>query len=150
MKSAYRYLAYLLAIEVVVQAAAIAFAIFGLGKWIDDGGTLDKAAMEDESTNFTGIIGFIIHGINGQMVIPLLAIILLIVSFFAKIPGGTKWALVLVVAIAAQVLMGIFGHGLPYLGILHGINALFIFGTAAMAARRITTGSSAHLASERV
>ncbi|MDQ3157475.1 MAG: hypothetical protein M3Q98_12225 [Actinomycetota bacterium] len=150
MKSAYRYLAYLLAIEVVVQAAAIAFAIFGLTKWIDDGGTLDKAAMEDESTTFTGVVGFIIHGINGQMVIPLLAIILLIVSFFAKVPGGSKWAAVILVAIIAQVLMGIFGNGLPALGIVHGVNALFIFAAAVMAGKRVSTGSSAHLASERV
>jgi hypothetical protein len=32
MKSVYRVLAYLVAIEVVIQAAAIAFAMFGLAK----------------------------------------------------------------------------------------------------------------------
>ncbi|MGZ5369695.1 MAG: hypothetical protein ACXWXV_11770 [Aeromicrobium sp.] len=150
MKSAYRYLAYILAIEVVIQAAAIAFAIFGLGKWIDDGNTLDKAAIEDESTSFTGLAGFIVHGINGQMVIPLLAIILLIVSFFAKVPDGTKWAAVILVAVIAQVLLGIFGHELPALGILHGINALFILAAASMAGQRVGSASSAHVTTEPV
>jgi len=90
MRSAYRVLAYIIAIEVVVQAAAIAYALAGLSKWVSDGGTLDKAAMESEDTTFTGVVGFIVHGINGQMLIPLLAVILLIISFFAKIPGGAK------------------------------------------------------------
>ena len=150
MKSAYRYLAYLIAVGVVVQAAAIAYAFFGFRKWIDDGNTFDKSVLEDQSAEFTGVGGFPLHGINGQMVIPLIVIILLIISFFAKIPGGTKWALVLVVAIAAQVSAGLFGGGIPALGIFHGVNALFIFGTAVMAAKRVTTGSSAHLASEPV
>ncbi|MGZ5422477.1 MAG: hypothetical protein ACXWDF_09915 [Aeromicrobium sp.] len=150
MKSAYRYLAYILAIEVVIQAAAIAFAIFGLGKWIDDGNTLDKAAIEDESTSFTGLAGFIVHGINGQMVIPLLVIILLIVSFFAKVPDGTKWAAVILVAVIAQVLLGIFGHELPALGILHGVNALFILAAASMAGQRVGSASSARVATEPV
>ncbi len=46
MKSAYRVLAYLMALEVLVQAGAIAYALFGLGAWIQSGGVLDKAAME--------------------------------------------------------------------------------------------------------
>jgi hypothetical protein len=41
MKSAYKYLAYAVPVLVAVQAAAIAFAFFGLSKWIEDGGTLD-------------------------------------------------------------------------------------------------------------
>jgi hypothetical protein len=41
MRTTYRVLAYLVALEVAVQAAAIAFAVFGLGLWIEDGGTLD-------------------------------------------------------------------------------------------------------------
>ena len=65
MKSVYRVLAYLVAIEVVIQAAAIAFALAGLGKWIMEGGVLDAAAMESEPTEFTGIAGFMVHCING-------------------------------------------------------------------------------------
>ena len=36
-----------------------------------------------------------IHGINGEMLIPLVALILLIISFFAKVPEGPKWAAML-------------------------------------------------------
>ena len=139
MKTAYRVFAYLIALEVMVQAAMIAFAVFGLGKWIEDGGVLDKAAMEEGSAEFTGVIGFMIHGINGQMVIPLLALILLVLSFFAKIPGGAKWAGFILLAIVVQVLLGMFAHGVPYLGILHGLNALVVFGLARRAAKRVGT-----------
>ncbi len=58
MRSAYRVLAYIIAIEVVVQAAAIAYALAGLSKWVSDGGTLDKASMESEDTTFPGVVGF--------------------------------------------------------------------------------------------
>ena len=32
--------------------------------------------------------------IAGTFVVPLVALLLLIISFFAKIPGGIKWALI--------------------------------------------------------
>ena len=118
MKSVYRALAYLVALEVVIQAAAIAFALVGLGKWISEGGVLDAAAMESESTEFTGVVGFMIHGINGQMIVPLIALLLLISSFFAKIPGGVLWAGLVLLTVVVQVLLGMFGHGVPVLG--HG------------------------------
>jgi len=129
-------LSYIIAAEVVVQASAIAFAIFGLGKWINDGGTLDKATMDDESVTFTGFVGFMIHGINGQMVIPLLALILLIVSFFAKVPGGVKWAGAILALVVIQVTLGLFAHETPQLGPLHGMNALLLFSVAILAGRR--------------
>lgn len=136
MRSTYRVLSYIIAAEVVVQASAIAFAIFGLGKWIDDGGTLDKATMNDESVTFTGLVGFMIHGINGQMVIPLLALILLIVSFFAKVRGGAKWAAMILALVFIQVTLGVLGHETPQLGPLHGMNALLLFSVAVIAGRR--------------
>ena len=133
MRAAYRVLAFLVAGLVVVQAAAIAYAVFGLTTWVEEGGTLDKAAMESEDTTFDGLVGFIIHGINGTMLIPLIALILLIVSFFAKVPGGVKWAAFILVAVIVQVALGIFAHELPGLGALHGLNALILFGLAVMA-----------------
>ena len=137
MRSTYRVLAYLVAAEVVIQAAAIAYALFGLGKWIEDGGTLNKAVMEDESSSFTGVTGFMIHGINGQMVIPLLALVLLVVSFFAKVPGGPRWAGAILALVVVQVLLGTFGHATLPLGALHGINALILFSVAVMAGHRV-------------
>jgi len=142
MRSTYRVMAYIIAAEVVVQAAAITFATFGFFKWIDDGNTFDKAVMEDESATFGGLGGFIIHGINGQMVIPLLALVLLVVSFFAKVPGGSRWAGTIVALVVIQVLLGIFSHEAPVLAPLHGINALILFSVAVMAGRRVTSAAT--------
>ena len=71
MRSVYRVLAFVVAAEVVIQAAAIAFAVFGLGKWVEDGGTLNKATMESDDGSVGGAVGFMIHGINGLRVITL-------------------------------------------------------------------------------
>ncbi|MGH3519344.1 MAG: hypothetical protein ACRDQ7_18380 [Haloechinothrix sp.] len=146
MRTTYRVLAYLIAVEVVIQAAAMVFAVAGLGKWIQEGGVLDKAAMESDEFPFPEVVGFIIHGINGQMVIPLIALILLIVSFFAKIPKGAAWAGGILGLVVLQVLLGIFGHGMPLLGMLHGINALALFTVALVAARRAKVARSAQQA----
>jgi len=142
MQKTYRVLAFLIAAAVVVQAAAIAFAMFGLGAWVDDGGVLDKAAVESESVEFDGVVGFMIHGMNGMMVIPLLGLILLVVSFFAKIPGGVRLAGAILGLIVIQVALGVLGHEMPFLGVLHGINALLLMGAA------ITAGQRAKVASE--
>ena len=111
MKSAYRVLAYLIALEVLVQAGAIAYALSGLGAWIQSGGVLDKAAMESETTEFPGVGGFMVHGINGQMIVPLIALLLLVVAFFAKVRGGVQLAAMVLGGVVVQVALGIFGHG---------------------------------------
>jgi Family of unknown function (DUF6220) len=134
MRAAYRILAFVIAAEVAIQAAAIAYAIFGLGAWIQSGGVLDKATMESEASTFTGDGGFALHGINGEMVFPLLVLILLVVSFFAKVPRGVMWAGVMLGLTVLQIVFALLGVGLPILGVLHGITALLIFGVAVMAA----------------
>lgn len=135
MRMVYKVLAFAIAGLVVVQSAAIVFAVFGLVHWIEGGGTLDASAMQSEIT-FTGVVGFMIHGIFGMMVIPVVALLLLISSFFAKTPGAVMWALIVVVTTAVQIGLGIFAHGVPQLGILHGIVALVLFGVAIMAGMR--------------
>ncbi len=136
MRSAYKFLAYAIDVLIIVQASAIAWAVFGLGKWIEDGNSLSKSKMESDTFFFTEERGFMIHGINGQMLIPLVGLIFLIVSFFAKVPGGAKWAGMVFGGIVLQVALGILGHGLPFLGLLHGINALLLFWLAWHAAKR--------------
>jgi hypothetical protein len=92
MRRAYHVLGYLIAVEVVIQAMMIATGVAGLDHWIENGKTVNKHVL-DSDPSFTGSWGFAVHAINGEMLIPLLAIILLIVSFFAKVAGGTRWAL---------------------------------------------------------
>ena len=137
MRTAYKILAWLIAAEVMIQAAAIVYAVAGLGIWVDqNGGVLDKATMESNGTPFPEIIGFAIHGMNGEMIIPALALILMVVSFFARVPGGVKWAGFVLLAVVVQVALGMFLHSVSGLGALHGINALVLFSLAAMAGVR--------------
>lgn len=136
MRSTYRFLGYAIAVLVFVQAASIAMAFFGVTKFVDDGGTVDKAAFESGDLTFAGDIGFPIHFMNGQLLIPLVAIALLIVSFFAKVSGGSKLAGFLLLAVVVQVLLGMFAHGMPYLGALHGANALLILGLGIAAGQK--------------
>lgn len=137
MKTVYRVLGFLVAALVFVQAAAVTYGFFGLGKWVEGGGVVDKAAMESDTTTFPGLNGLVIHGLFGTMVIPIVALLFLIASFFAKIPGGIVWALIVVGTVIVQVLLGLFAHEVPALGILHGIVALALLGVALNSAQRV-------------
>ena len=139
MRNVYRVLAYLLSIEVLVQGMAIAYAIAGLGKWVeDDGGVLNKQVMDSDNPDFPGVGGFMIHGLNGTLIIPILVLLLLIVSFFAKVPGGVKRAAILFGLVVVQVVLGLASHGAPILIVLHVLNAFAIFSMAALTAWRIS------------
>jgi hypothetical protein len=143
MRTTYRALAWLIALEVAVQAAAMVYAIAGLGIWVDqDGGVLDKAAFESEESLFPEMIGFFVHGVNGMMVIPALALVFLVLSFFAKVPSGVKWAGFVFVAVIVQVALGLFGHEAAIFGLLHGVNALLLFALAVMAGMRVSKRSA--------
>lgn len=136
MRRTYHVLAYVIAAEVVVQAMMIATAVAGLDHWIDDGATVNKHVI-DKHPSFTGAFGFPVHAINGEMLIPLLTIALLVVSLFAKVAGGTRWALYILGLIVLQVVLGVSQGNVPLLGLLHGANALAIFTIAVIAARRV-------------
>lgn len=127
MRGAYRVLAGLIALCVVLQASFIAGAWFGVIKDMDDGAVLDK--------NYDGNLGHMLHSIFGTAAIPLLGLILLIVSFFAKVPGGVKWAGIVFGLIVLQVLLAFVSFGVPAVGALHGINAIAVLGTAITASR---------------
>jgi hypothetical protein len=139
---AYRFLAFMIAVLVVVQAGAIAWAFFGLTDWItDEGGVVNKELLEctDCEQEFTAEWGFAIHMFFvGFVLIPLTSLILLIVSFFAKVPKGVMLAAVIFGLVILQVfvlpaLSREVGSGF---GALHGINALVLMGIAIMAAQR--------------
>ena len=150
MRTVYRVLAGVLAVEVLVQAAAISWALFGFGKWIEGGGVLDKATLESGASLFPEELGFAVHGINGMMVVPVLALLLLVVSFFAKLPRGVALAGGAVALVALQVVLGMLGHGIPGLGLLHGANALALFAVAVIAARlRATPAAVADVPADR-
>ena len=128
MRQTYRVLGYLIAIGVVVQAAAIALAWFTVIKDVDDGAIIDK--------DYDGNFGHALHGMLGMMGIPLLALLLFIVSFFAKFDGAVKWAGFTLIAVVVQVVLAFVSFGAPAIGALHGINAFVVLGLAATCARK--------------
>jgi hypothetical protein len=128
MKSIYRILANLIAIGVLVQVMAIGLAWFTAIKDVDDGLVIDK--------NYDGNFGHQLHSIVGMMVIPILAILLLIVSFFARVDGGIKWALIVFGLVALQIALAFASFSVPVIGALHAANAVALAGVAGIAARR--------------
>ena len=139
MRTAYKALAYLVAAEVVIQAMAMVWAIAGLGKWVTEGGVLDKATIESGGTPFPEIAGLLVHGINGTFVIPGIALVLVILSFFSRLRGAIKWAAIVFVLAVVQGQLGFLGHEIPAVGALHGLNALALFSGALYTGRRMRT-----------
>ncbi|MEU6424347.1 hypothetical protein ABZ860_00505 [Microbispora sp. NPDC046973] len=136
MKLVYKVLASLVAAEVAVQAMMVVLGDAGLFKYVEQGGVVDKASAESGGMEFPEFFAFVVHGINGMMVIPVIALLLLISSFFAKVPGAVKGAALVVLLVAVQVSLGLLGHEIPALGALHGLNALLLFSAAVHAALR--------------
>ncbi|GAA1806045.1 hypothetical protein [Agromyces neolithicus] len=132
----YAGLAWIIAGAVVVQAAAIAFAFGGVLNHVSEGGVVDKALLESGGAGGSGELGFWIHGIVGAGLIPLLALSLLIVSFFARAKGARLWAAIVLGLVVAQVTLGFSITDMPFLGLIHGANALAIVVAAVVAALR--------------
>ena len=133
MRTVYRVLAYVIAAVVAIQAAAIGYAVFAQMHWIEDGGTLDKATLESSAPG-TGALMF--HALEGYAVF-LIALALLIVSFFAKIPHGVRWAVIVLACAFVQIALGALSRMLAPIGALHGAVALVLFGLAVTAAMRV-------------
>jgi heme A synthase len=131
MRTAYRVLAFAIAALVAVQAAAIGYAVFAQLSWIENGGTIDKASIESAP----GTSAYIFHALDGGVVL-LLALALLVISFFAKIPQGVRWAVIVLVCTFVQIALGTLSHMLSAIGAVHGAVALVLFGVAVMAAMR--------------
>ena len=138
MRITFRSLAIAIVALVAVQAASHAWASAGLGLYISNGGVADASLMTATTPPFPEVLGFMIHGINGMMVIPVVALALLVVSFFVKVGGAIRWAAITLGLVALQVTLGMLGHGLPALGFLHGVNAL-VLASAAMYTQSLTT-----------
>jgi hypothetical protein len=130
---------------VVVQAAAIALGFGGMMHFVDTGGVVDKALTESRTaSNFTGEIGFPVHGIVGGLVLPIAALLLLLVSWFTKVSGASWWAAGLFVLVVVQGMLGYSIKDMPYLGLIHGANALAVLLIAVVCARRVRSSAVRH------
>ena len=125
MRTAYRILAYLLALSVAVQASLIAFGAFSLENDIDHGPVTDG--------DTTGVT---LHHSFAYIVL-LLAVALLAVSSCAKITHGVRWAAIPLILIVVQFLLAYTAYSYAIIGVLHGLNALAIFAVALLAGRRV-------------
>ena len=138
MRKVYRGIALLIALGVVLQASAIAFAWFQVIGDIDGGAVINS--------DYDGNAGHVLHGIVGMMVIPLLALLLLAVSPFTKVKGASRWAAFVLLAVVTQVVLAFVAFGAAAVGALHGANALVLLGVALTAARRVdVAGTSARV-----
>jgi hypothetical protein len=137
MRRVYSGIAWLVAGLVIVQAGAIALGFGGMMHFVDTGGVVDKALTESRTaSNFTGEIGFPIHGIVGGLILPIAALLLVLVSWFTKVRGASWWAAGLFVLIVVQGSLGYSIKDMPYIGAIHGANALAVLAVAVVCARR--------------
>ncbi|GAA1737289.1 hypothetical protein GCM10009809_35580 [Isoptericola hypogeus] len=140
MRVVFRILAFAVAGMVVVQAAVMVWAVAGLGIFVEDGGVVDSATMEQAlagDSPFPESVGLVLHGMNGMTVIPVLAVLLLVASFFAGVRGAWRWGLAVLLLVILQAALGLAGHSVPFLGALHGVNALLLFSAAFYAGWRV-------------
>ena len=137
MRKLYTVLAWTIAGAVVVQAAAIAFAFGGMLNLVSEGGVVDKALLESFQAAGVGEIGFMIHALVGGVLIPLVALALLVVSFFVRARGAKLWAAITFGLVVLQVILGYSITDVPYLGLIHGANALAVVAAASVGAMRV-------------
>jgi hypothetical protein len=76
-------------------------------------------------------------------VIPLIALAFLVVSFFARVPGGVRWAGLTFGLTALQVALAFVAFSAPVVGTLHGLNAIALLGVPLVAAHRARRAGTA-------
>ena len=127
MRTAYRVIAYLMALSVAVQASLIAFGAFALEN------NIDKGPVSDGDTT-----GVTLHHSFAYVVL-LFAVALLAVSFGAKIQHGVRWAAIPLGLVVVQFFLAYAAYSAAIVGVLHGLNALAIFAKVVERARLRST-----------
>jgi hypothetical protein len=111
MRTAYKVIAHLIVIGVVLEAAFI---------------------------GLQSSLGGDLHEHVGMELMPLLGLALLIVGYLAKIPGGAKWAGYTLIAILGQVALASLASSGTIVGGLHGANAFAVLWLAICAGRLVS------------
>jgi len=130
MRRVYQIICHIIAACVVIQAAVIAWSTFAILNATGEG-----AAVSEDNVP----VGFLVHSVVGQMVIPVLSLALLVVALIAR--AGIMWSVWLLVAVLVQVFLGYSSFDLPGLGLIHGINAFVVLGLAEIGARAVGAGT---------
>lgn len=124
MRTAYKIVARLIALAVVIQAAVIAWSMYEAISFLQQG------IMPEGPP-----IGAMLHGNIGMYVVPVLAIALVAIALFAH--AGLKWALLTLLAVALQIALAFAAFNASWVGMLHGINAFAVLALAEVAAHAI-------------
>lgn len=124
MRTAYKVVAHIIAAAVIIQAALIAWTLFGLIPILDSGTALGGPP-----------ISAIMHGMIGMYAAPVLALALVVIALLGH--AGLKWALWLVAAVAVQIGLAFIAFDASWVGALHGVNAFTIIALAEVGARAV-------------
>ena len=124
MRTAYKVVAHIIAAAVVLQAALIAWAMFGLIPSLRSG-ILPEGPP----------VAAIMHGMIGMYAAPVLVLALLVIALLAH--AGLKWALWLLLAVAVQITLAFVAFDAAWVGLLHGANAFAIIALAEIGARSV-------------
>ncbi|MES1246658.1 MAG: hypothetical protein ABUS54_03165 [Actinomycetota bacterium] len=118
MRTAFRIVASLTSLSVIVQVGLAGYGAFN---------AIDKADSDHSITKKQIENGFDPHGVVGTIVLALM-VILVLVALVAK--HGTRVAAILLVLGIVQMLLAWGGTSQAWVGFLHGVNALAIAGIA--------------------
>ncbi|EMQ98939.1 hypothetical protein [Paeniglutamicibacter gangotriensis] len=124
MRTAYKVVAHIIAAAVVIQAALIAWSMFGLIPGLENGTVPGEPPMTA-----------MLHGMIGMYVVPVLVLVLVVIALLAH--AGLKWALWLLLAVAVQIAFAFLAFDAAWVGALHGINAFTIIALAEVGARAV-------------
>ena len=124
MRTAYKVVAHIIAAAVVIQAALIAWSMFGL---IPD---LENGTIPAEPP-----LTAMMHGMIGMYAAPVLVLALVVIALLAH--AGLKWALWLLLAVAVQITLAFLAFDAAWVGALHGLNAFTIIALAEVGARAV-------------
>jgi hypothetical protein len=118
MRTAFRIIASLLSLAVIVQVGMAGYGAYNALDKADDAGSVTKKTIEN---------GFDPHGIFGIVVLALM-VVLVLVALFARTHMRT--ASILLGLGIVQMLFAIAAESAAWVGFFHGVNALAIAGIA--------------------
>jgi hypothetical protein len=125
VKTVYRFWITIIWLAVVAQIAAAAYgAFYSAQKLGDQSGSDEQKTISEKVFDH----GFAFHTGFGYLIF-LGAVLLLLIALAARL-GRRRvlWALAVPVLVAVQIVLAWISEGVHAVGILHGLNALVIFG----------------------
>ncbi|HET7304672.1 MAG TPA: hypothetical protein VFJ12_09010 [Segeticoccus sp.] len=109
--------------------------------------SIGHAVFEENATidknSDVGGAGFAIHAMDGEMLIPLLALVLLVVALVARFEGAVKWAAIILADVAVQIGLAVVPGPAGLMGTLHGLSALVLFTASAYASYVVSRAPAA-------